>query len=168
MNTSRQAAHKVERKPLEKKGEMEPLEPLSSEELQQGVSQDKGKSAAMQLASGNEADVDAIFDTLDGANENDGTLTEMTSNYLELKDFKEGEKRSYIAVELTTITTDNGELKQAVILMDRERTRHTTAATVVVNTIVKAKRLPLPIVLQVNGMKKGTNGSYYDVRIFTM
>lgn len=167
MNTSKENAKNAASKKSDLPADFETPEDFTPEEAEQlkaplpapvskeGLSVDKLSDDEF---------IDKIFEQMETA----GESRELTSNYIKFDDFKEGEKRSYIATGLTTFTTQDGEVKPAVRLIDRERTNFICASTVVVNTVKGMDSLPAPVIIQVNGKKKGANGSYFDVRIFTI
>jgi len=97
-------------------------------------------------------------------------LEELTSDFLKLDEFRQGEERDYICVKKTT-TTDKltGETRQAFILQDREGRRWLCASTVAVNAFNKLFDLPAPVRIRVNGKRKAASGgSYYDINAFCL
>ena len=94
------------------------------------------------------------------------SLKEVTAQYLKLDEFKMGEERTFIHTGITTFTTDQGEVKDAVVLMDKNRCNFIVGSVVVVNACKRLSKIPCAIRLQVNGKIKGTNGSYFDVKVF--
>lgn len=92
---------------------------------------------------------------------------ELTSDYLDLNTFKDGEERNYVFTNMTTFTKpDTGEVIPAVNLVSKERQSFICASTLVVQSLNKVDKLPAAIRIQVNGKKKGKNGNYFDVRVF--
>lgn len=145
------------------------LTPEEMEQTKQPLPAPVSKDGLSVAALSDDKFIDSIFDRLDGGED----VKELTGAYIDFKHFKEGEKRSYIATEVTTFNsknriTDETEIIPAVKLMDRERNVFICASTVVVNTIKSMESLPAPVIIQVNGMKKGANGSYYNVKVFTL
>jgi len=170
MNTSKADAKKNAPKTNDlpqEAGDLDFIEPLTPEETEQLKAPLPETVSAGGLTVSKLTDsefIDSVFDELDKA----GEEKELTSNYLDFKEFNKGETRSFIATGMTTFTTQEGELKPAVKLMNRERQNFICGSTIVVNTIKRLENLPAPVKIQVNGMVKGKNGSYYDVKIFTL
>lgn len=108
--------------------------------------------------------VNGVFDEAEGKKSNE--LSEVTAGYLDLNEFKKGEERTYMFTAMTTFTTNEGEVKPAVVLMDRERANYICASTVIVTACRRLDKLPAMIRLQVNGKVKGKNGDYFDVKVF--
>lgn len=92
---------------------------------------------------------------------------ELTSDYLDLNDFEVGEERNYIFTGMGKFTKpDTGEVIPAVHLLTKERRSLICASTLIVQSLTKVEKLPCAVRIQVNGKKKGKNGSYFDVRVF--
>jgi len=168
MNTSKGSAKKTSDLPADF-DTPEDFTPEEQEQLKQPLPAPVSKDG-LSVASLNDTEfIDSIFSRM----ESEKDVKELTGTYIDFKDFKEGEKRNYIATEVTTFNsknriTDETEIIPAVKLMDKERNTFVCASTVVVNTIKGMDSLPAPVIIQVNGMKKGANGSYYNVKVFTL
>ena len=168
MNTSKASAKKTNDLPADFDN-IEELNETETEQLKQSLPAPVSKDGLSVAKLSDDKFIDSIFDALD----KEENVKELTGTYIDFKDFKEGEKRSYIATEVTTFNSTNritgeAETIPAVKLMDRERNTFICASTVVVNTIKSMESLPAPVIIQVNGMKKGANGSYYNVKVFTL
>lgn len=112
-------------------------------------------------------DIDSMFESLSVKKTQE--LVETTANYLKLDDFKIGEEKDFIYLAKTVFARqDTGEAMQAVKLIDRDRNSWICAAQVVVENLSKIEKVPAAIRMRFNGKKKGKNGSYYDVQIFTV
>lgn len=108
--------------------------------------------------------IDGVFGELDNKDEKEAI--ELTRNYLDFNEWKEGDKNDFIFTRMSTFTKDNGEVVPAVCLMDRNKKTWFTAAAVVVKSLEKVNKLPCAVRILYNGKVKGKNGSYYDVRVF--
>lgn len=108
--------------------------------------------------------IDGVFGELDSKDEKEAM--ELTSNYLDFSEWKEGDKNDFIFTRMSRFTKDNGEVVPAVCLMDRNKKTWLTAAAVVVKSLEKVDKLPCAVRILYNGKVKGKNGSYYDVRVF--
>jgi len=168
MNTSKASAKKAKDLPA-KFDDVRELTPEEIEQTKQPLPAPVSKDGLSVTKLSDEKFIDSIFDRLDDGED----VKELTGTYIDFKEFKAGEKRSYIATEVTTFNSTNritGEVEAiaAVKLMDRERNTFICASTVVVNTIKGMESLPAPVIIQVNGMKKGASGNYYNVKVFTL
>lgn len=156
MNTSKQAAKEQAAK--EQGNDFLNLPELTPEEIEQ-------TNNITPPATVSDTNIDKIFDTLeDGKTE----LHELTANYIDLESFKMDETRAYICTGKTTFTTQNGEVKPAVTLMDRERNTWLCASTVIVNSLLKVESFPVGCKIKVSGKEKGKNGDYYKCQVFVL
>ena len=109
--------------------------------------------------------LDGLFNELE--KKQSGQAEELTSDYLDLNDFTVGEERNYIFTGMGKFTKpDTGEVIPAVHLLTKERRSLICASTLIVQSLTKVEQLPCAVRIQVNGKKKGKNGSYFDVRVF--
>lgn len=112
-----------------------------------------------------DAFLDGLFDEIES--KQSGQAEELTSDYLDLNDFTVGEERNYIFTGMGKFTKpDTGEIIAAVHLLTKERRSLICASTLIVQSLQKVDQLPCAVRIQVNGKKKGKNGSYFDVRVF--
>lgn len=112
-----------------------------------------------------ESPLDEIFEKLE---DKKTEMRELTANYIDLASFKEGEERAFICTGKTTFTTQNGEVKPAVTLVDRERNTWICASTVIVNSLFKVEKFPVGCKIKVLGKEKGKNGDYYKAQVFVL
>lgn len=174
MNTSKQSEAKKEKKlnpgqlPVDENQQQEqpgenPTD-LTPEEI---AEMENGLPAVQEETP---ADMQAIFNTLEGAE----NLRELTAEYLDLNTFTEGETRPFIFTGKTSFTTDKKDtegnfiVKPAVTLLSKEGKSLICASTVIVNSLFKVEQTPAGIKIQVNGKKKGKEGSYFDCKVYVM
>lgn len=169
MNTSRQANKKATNENLHNENsdsekdffEIEELTQNEKEVMQQPLPVIAGTLSDEELS--DDAFLEQVFTGMDKL-----PLKELTSNYIDFKDFIHGEVRNYIFTGMDIFTTKDGEVKPAVKLMDKERTNFLCASTIVVNSLQKLEAVPAPVRIQVNGKIKSAKGEYYSVRVFTI
>jgi len=122
------------------------------------------------VQSENPADMQAIFDTLEGAE----NFRELTAQYLDLNKFEAGVAVPFIFTGKTSFTTDKKDVegnyivKDAVTLLNKEGESLICASTVIVNSLFKIEQIPAGIKIQVNGKKKGKAGDYFDCKVYVM
>lgn len=107
-------------------------------------------------------DIESIFDEIENANDDD--MQAMVSEYLKFSDWYEGELRSFIYNGQTTFIDDQGEVKEAVLLIDRKKKSFITGAAVLVSSLKKLAS-PYPVKVKYNGKRKGANGTYFDLEV---
>lgn len=99
------------------------------------------------------------------------TLTEATSDYLRLEDFKDKEERRYIFLNISKMEIENkntGETKEIEVaqLLDENRQRLCCGAAVVVSSLKKVDKIPCGIIIRVEGKRPGKD--YYNARVFIL
>lgn len=95
----------------------------------------------------------------------EGTLQELTSDYLNFDDFSDGEKRPFIFLGMTEFKNpETGEAQEAVRLMSEERKTYITGSVILVNALKKVDKIPCGVVILKD--KKTAGKKYHNVRVF--
>lgn len=127
-------------------------------------------AALMPHDLGDDEVLDNVFEQL-----NEGmakrTLSEATSDYLRLEDFKDKEERKYVFLNISKMEIEDkntGEMKEIEVaqLLDEGRQRLSCGAAVVVSSLKKVDKIPCGIVIRVEGKKPGKD--YYNARVFIL
>lgn len=106
----------------------------------------------------------AMFATLKKADVAGETI-EATGTYLDLSGFKLNEKRAYIFKGMTTFVKEGGETIPAAMLMGEDKESYIIAGVVITGALAKVPQVPIAVMIQCNGKKKGKAGNYWDVKI---
>jgi hypothetical protein len=92
-------------------------------------------------------------------------MRSLTSEYLKLE---ENKVYNFVFTGMTTFTTDQGEEKEAAVLVDKANATFISGAAVLVNAFKKIKEVPSFVRIVTGSKQKGANGSYLAMEVKTL
>ena len=111
--------------------------------------------------------IDGLFGEMNA--KKDSEAVELTSNYIDFKEWTKGDVRNFIFTGFTTFTKpDTGEVIPAVSLMSQERKSFIAASTVIVQSLRKCEKIPCGVRIKFNGLVKSAKGQYFDMQVFVL